>query len=33
MNDYVTRYVAQFDIDPEALGNLIDEGTQHYIYD
>jgi hypothetical protein len=32
MNDYITSYLEQFDIDHAALGGLVDEGTQHYIY-
>jgi hypothetical protein len=32
MNDYITQYLAQFDIDSDALGEMVDEGTQHYIY-
>ncbi len=32
MNDYIASYLAQFDIDHSALGDLADEGTQHYIY-
>jgi hypothetical protein len=31
MNDYITNYLAQFDIDHTALGEVASEGTQHYI--
>ena len=31
MNDYITNYLAQFDIDHSALGDVASEGTQHYI--
>ncbi len=32
VNGYITKYLAQFKIDPEALGDLAGQGTQHYIY-
>jgi hypothetical protein len=32
MDDYITQYLEQFDIDQTALGDLVDEGTQHYVY-
>ncbi|MCC7452016.1 MAG: hypothetical protein IT324_31715 [Anaerolineae bacterium] len=32
LDGYITRYLAQFKIDPSTLGGLAGQGTQHYIY-
>ncbi len=32
MDSYVSNYLTNFDIDPSGVGELVGQGTQHYIY-